>query len=221
MSEKTTNDRLVRRLVEARKNIRWTQADLAKATGLQPAAISHFERGQRLPSLPNVVKLADALRVSLDWLTGRNDGVPNQRPFVEIDGVVWRLEEQLKKAKLETTQPALVSCPKCGSKDIARQHREPGNQWKTYATIPKGNTHESEWISEDHWEGNCKKECIASVCRCCGFRWECDPLPDDSNAVKWQAKTILEPVYDDDGKTHESPPLELTLTEYNALKKLK
>lgn len=80
---------IVRRLVEARENLRWTQADLAKATGLQPAAISHFERGQRLPSLPNAVRLADALRVSLDWLTGRNDGVPKQHPFVEIDGVVY------------------------------------------------------------------------------------------------------------------------------------
>lgn len=81
--------RLVGRLTLARENLRWTQADLAKATGLQPAAISHFECGQRLPSLPNAVKLADALRVSLDWLTGRNDGVPNQHPHVEIDGVTY------------------------------------------------------------------------------------------------------------------------------------
>jgi transcriptional regulator with XRE-family HTH domain len=88
-SPAVVHERLVRRLVEARENIRWTQADLAKATGLQPAAISHFECGQRLPSLPNAVKLADALRVSLDWLTGRNDGVPNQHPFVEIDGVAY------------------------------------------------------------------------------------------------------------------------------------
>lgn len=81
-------ERLVRRLVEARENLRWTQADLAKVTGLQPAAISHFECGQRLPSLPNAVRLADALRVSLDWLTGRNNGpCPKQVPFVEIDGV--------------------------------------------------------------------------------------------------------------------------------------
>lgn len=80
---------LVLRLVEARENLRWTQSDLAQATGLQPAAVSHFECGHRLPSLPNAVRLADALRVSLDWLTGRNDGAPKQHPFVEIDGVVY------------------------------------------------------------------------------------------------------------------------------------
>ena len=77
------------RLVHAREALRWTQADLAKATGFQPAAISHFECGQRLPSLPNAVRLADALRVSLDWLTGRNDSVPKQIPVVEIDGVPY------------------------------------------------------------------------------------------------------------------------------------
>lgn len=77
--------RFVRRLVEARENVRWSQADLAKMTGLQPAAVSHFETGQRLPSLPNVVKLANALQVSIDWLVG----LEHDRPLrsVEIDGV--------------------------------------------------------------------------------------------------------------------------------------
>lgn len=80
---------LVRRLAEARENVKWTQLDLAKATGLQPAAISHFECGQRLPSLRNIVRLANALRVSLDWLTGRNDDPVHTHPHVEIDGVTY------------------------------------------------------------------------------------------------------------------------------------
>lgn len=94
--------RLVGRLTLARENLKWTQADLAKATGLQPAAISHFECGQRLPSLPNAVKLADALRVSLDWLTGRNDGLPNQHPHVEIDGVTYYLSPNAESIRAET-----------------------------------------------------------------------------------------------------------------------
>ena len=76
---------LVRRLVDARENLRWTQADLAKATGLQPAAVSHFETGSRLPSVPNLVRLAKALRVSTDWLLGLTD--EQEQPVVEIDGV--------------------------------------------------------------------------------------------------------------------------------------
>lgn len=55
-------------LVVARRNAKMTQAELAKATGLQPAAISHFERGQRQPSLANLRKLCLALKTSADFL---------------------------------------------------------------------------------------------------------------------------------------------------------
>ena len=50
-----------------------SQADLAKKTGLQPAAVSHFETGQRSPSFDNLRRLADALEVSVDYLLGRID----------------------------------------------------------------------------------------------------------------------------------------------------
>lgn len=35
------------------------------------ASVSHFETGQRVPSLESLVKLADALEVSIDGLLGR------------------------------------------------------------------------------------------------------------------------------------------------------
>jgi len=43
-----------------------TQEQLAEKAGLQPAAISHFETGQRQPNLRNLVKLCLALRASPD-----------------------------------------------------------------------------------------------------------------------------------------------------------
>jgi DNA-binding XRE family transcriptional regulator len=55
-------------LKRLRENRGLTQADLAKRTGLNPAAISHFETGQRLPSLGNYKKLLEALRIPLDTL---------------------------------------------------------------------------------------------------------------------------------------------------------
>lgn len=45
-----------------------TQEQLAKKTGLQPAAISHFETGHRQPNLRNLVKLCLALNASIDGL---------------------------------------------------------------------------------------------------------------------------------------------------------
>jgi transcriptional regulator with XRE-family HTH domain len=48
-----------------------TQAELGKRAGIGAASVSHFETGQRTPSLDSLVKLADALQVSVDTLLGR------------------------------------------------------------------------------------------------------------------------------------------------------
>lgn len=47
------------------------QVELAERCGLKPSAISHFETGGRVPSLGNLIKLADALDVTLDELCMR------------------------------------------------------------------------------------------------------------------------------------------------------
>lgn len=38
------------------------------------ASVSHFETGQRVPSIESLVRLADALEVSVDALLGRPTG---------------------------------------------------------------------------------------------------------------------------------------------------
>ncbi len=60
-----------KRLLEAREMRKLTQAQLAEKAGLPAAAISHFETGERKPSFENLVKLAEALSVSADYLLGR------------------------------------------------------------------------------------------------------------------------------------------------------
>lgn len=50
-----------------------SQVDLAKATGLPPSSIAHFEAGGRKPSFDNLRKLANALNVTTDFLLGRVD----------------------------------------------------------------------------------------------------------------------------------------------------
>ena len=46
------------------------QSDLARAAGLQPSAIAHFEGGRRKPSFDNIRELAKALGVTTDTLMG-------------------------------------------------------------------------------------------------------------------------------------------------------
>lgn len=59
------------RLREMRETRGLSQAQLAERAGLQPAAVSHFETGSRKPSFDNLVKLAEALSVTTDYLLGR------------------------------------------------------------------------------------------------------------------------------------------------------
>jgi len=59
------------RLREMREKRGLSQAQLAERAGLQPAAVSHFETGARKPSFENLVKLAEALSVTTDYLLGR------------------------------------------------------------------------------------------------------------------------------------------------------
>ena len=63
-----------KRLKESRISARLTQAELSKISGVTAATISAYESSDenkgKNPSLENAVKLAQALKVSLDWLCG-------------------------------------------------------------------------------------------------------------------------------------------------------
>lgn len=61
------------RLRTAREFRGFSQGELAKRAGLQASAVSHFETGTRKPSFDNLKRLADALRVTTDYLVGRTD----------------------------------------------------------------------------------------------------------------------------------------------------
>ena len=61
------------RLRTARAARKVSQSELARSANLQPSAVSHFETGTRKPSFDNLKRLADALRVTTDYLLGRTD----------------------------------------------------------------------------------------------------------------------------------------------------
>lgn len=58
------------RLKEMRELAGMTQADLAEDSGLSPMAISHFERGRRLPSLKNFAAIMNSLGDCAAYLLG-------------------------------------------------------------------------------------------------------------------------------------------------------
>jgi transcriptional regulator with XRE-family HTH domain len=75
-----------------------SQADLAQASELQPSAISHFETGGRAPSFDNLKRLADALKVTTDYLIGRSE---EPTLSTEVASRLFRHAEKLSSADLE------------------------------------------------------------------------------------------------------------------------
>ena len=66
LREETFGDRLR----EARECAGLTQEQAADRCGISAAAISHYECGQREPTLTNLTALCGGLLVSADWLMG-------------------------------------------------------------------------------------------------------------------------------------------------------
>ncbi len=60
-------------LKEIREEKGLQQKDIAKKLNRTPACISSWETGKTEPSLDDLVKLADYLEVSLDYLIGRTN----------------------------------------------------------------------------------------------------------------------------------------------------
>lgn len=61
-----------KRLREVRKSKKLTQKELAEQIGIKRNTYSDWETGKNESSFENLVKLADLLEVSLDWLFGRD-----------------------------------------------------------------------------------------------------------------------------------------------------
>ena len=60
-------------LKEIREEKKLQQKDLAQKLNRTPACISSWETGKTEPSIEDLIKLADLLEVSLDFLLGRSD----------------------------------------------------------------------------------------------------------------------------------------------------
>lgn len=61
------------RIKHRREELKYSQSDLAKMTGISPAAISQYESGTRFPSTHVLVKLADALKVTTEYILGKKE----------------------------------------------------------------------------------------------------------------------------------------------------
>ena len=79
MTDRAKNAELISRNIKRLRGIaEWSQADLARASGVSPAAISLIENGDRIPSLAVTRKLASAFNVSEAEIIGTEQSLPKE-----------------------------------------------------------------------------------------------------------------------------------------------
>lgn len=61
------------RLIQVRKRKNLSQAEVGKKIGINGDAYGRYERNEVKPTIEMAVKIAQALEVSLDYLTGNSD----------------------------------------------------------------------------------------------------------------------------------------------------
>ncbi len=96
------------RIKKRRYKLGMTQTQLAKAAKLTPAAISQFESGARKPAFDTLSSLADALRVTTDYLLGKkehgyDDLLADPKVSIMFRGIM-ELSEKDKESMLEFYQ---------------------------------------------------------------------------------------------------------------------
>lgn len=77
------------RLKDLRKQARLTQVDVAERLGISQPAYASWERGVKKPTQENLVKIAQVLNVTVDYLVGNFDKEITNNKLEDI-GILFR-----------------------------------------------------------------------------------------------------------------------------------
>ena len=95
------------RLKKLRKKARLTQVDIARKLGISQQAYASWERGIKKPTQENLVKIAQILNVSVDYLVGNSEERTDELDNIELlfrmnsKGLTDEEKETFKKELIE------------------------------------------------------------------------------------------------------------------------
>ena len=72
------------RLKELRKKAHLTQVELASKLGIVQSSYADWERGKKKPTQDNLVKIAQVLNVSVDYLVGNSEEKADELDNIEL-----------------------------------------------------------------------------------------------------------------------------------------
>ncbi len=82
------------RIILVRKEKNMSQEQLAKMLGATPTTVGRYERDEVKPSIEVAVKIAEALEVSLDYLTGRSQNDLKDKKMIERFNSILSLQDR-------------------------------------------------------------------------------------------------------------------------------
>jgi len=83
-------------IADLREQKKWSQTDLADKSTVSRVMIGKYERGEAVPSIEAARKIADALEVSLDYLTGEGVNAHFDKKTVQRIQDIESLEPTVK-----------------------------------------------------------------------------------------------------------------------------
>ena len=95
------------RLKDLRKQAGLTQVDVAEKLGISQPAYASWERGVKKPTQENLVKIAQILNVSVDYLVGNSEERTDELDNIELlfrmnsEGLTEEEKEIFKKELIE------------------------------------------------------------------------------------------------------------------------
>ena len=95
------------RLKELLKQAHLTQVELAKRLGIGQSSYADWERGKKKPTQENLVKIAQILDVSIDYLVGNSEEKSDELDNIELlfrmnsKGLTEKEKEIFKKELIE------------------------------------------------------------------------------------------------------------------------
>ena len=89
------------RIREARKKNKLTQEKLAEMVGVTDVYICEIERGNKMPSIPVLIAIVEALDISADYLL--RDNISSGKPYIynEFTERLDKLSPRQRKSALE------------------------------------------------------------------------------------------------------------------------
>ena len=100
------------RIKELREEMHYTQKDVADKIGNTPRNVCNWENGTNEPDCETLVKLADALYVSLDDLFGRTDGFDFKKTTEKDLGAILRQISKLTDDQIAALSAFLATIAK-------------------------------------------------------------------------------------------------------------